>query len=227
MPRPSREFSEPSLTQQAYDRIKRGILDLTYAPGADLTEARLAESFAMSRMPVRSALKRLENEGWLEADFRKKTKVKRIFRQDVEDVFQLRRLLELPAIDLIFEQGLTWEYSFLIEEGLVRIRACRDDLYQRERAETDLHMAIINVYNNQRIQRIYQNAQDELIRIGLSFVAREQMSGDYIEGVISGWGEIIMALREQRKDDVIAIFDRDHLSGARELALKHLAEWED
>lgn len=209
-----------SLSDQAYAVIKQGILDLSFPPGSDLTEARLAAELGMSRAPVRAAMQRLESEGWLEANFRKKTKVKRILRQEVEDIYQLRQLLEPPALREIFAQERTWEYSFLIEAGLLRIKACRDDLYQRERAETDLHMAIIGVFGNQRLTRIYQNVQDELIRIGLGFVRTEERDHRYLDQIINGWEQMVAAIRQQRLEEALDILDRDHLSGALALALK-------
>ncbi len=211
-----------SMSEQAYKIIKRNILDLTYAPGSDLTEARLADELQMSRMPIRSALHRLELEDWLIADFRKKTKVKPILRQDVIDIYQMRSLLELPAMEKIFAEEKTWKFSFVMEEGLLRIKANVKDLYERELAETDLHMAIVNALGNKRIDRIYRNAQDELVRIGLSFVRSEDRDHQYIAHIIQGWEDIIKAIREERKDDALRIFDRDHLSGALELALKQI-----
>jgi len=215
---------EESLTEQAYRRIKLNILNLTYPPGSDLTEARLSQELAMSRMPVRMAMQQLEHEGWLAADFRKKTKVRAITRQDVVDIYEFRRLIELPAMGRVFAERKTWEYSFLMEQGLLRIRAYRHDLYQRERAETDLHMAIVGALNNQRINRIYQQAQDELIRIGLLFVTPEDRADNYIDQIIAGWERIILAVRENREEEALAIFDHDHISGALALALKQFKE---
>lgn len=215
-----KETQTLSLSEQAYMVIKRNILDLTYEPGSDLTEARLAEELQMSRMPIRSALHRLELEDWIVADFRKKTKVKPIFKQDVLDIYQMRSLLEIPAMEKIFAEEKTWKFSFVMEEGLLRIKANVKNLYERELAETNLHMAIVNVLGNKRINRIYRNAQDELVRIGLSFVRSEERDNQYLAHIIQGWEDIILAIREERRDDALRIFDRDHLSGALELALK-------
>ncbi len=211
---------DQSLSEQAYQIIKRKIIDLSYEPGSDLTEARLADELQMSRMPIRSALHRLELEDWIIADFRKKTRVKPILRQDVIDIYQMRNLLELPAMEKIFAEEKTWRFSFVMEEALLSIKANVFDLYERELAETNLHMAIVKVLGNKRIDRIYRNAQDELIRIGLSFVRNEERDNQYLAHIIQGWEDIILAIREERKEDALEIFDRDHLSGALELALK-------
>ena len=112
------------------------------------------------------------------------------------------------------------KFSFVIEEGLLRIKANVNNLYERDMAETNLHMAIVNVLGNKRINRIYRNAQDELVRIGLSFVRSEERDNQYLAHIIQGWEDIILAIREERRDDALRILDRDHLSGALELALK-------
>ncbi len=50
-------------TTYVYQRLREGILSLDYVPGANLDEARLVESFGLSRTPVREALIRLAADG--------------------------------------------------------------------------------------------------------------------------------------------------------------------
>jgi len=215
---------DQSLVDLAYGAIKRNILDLSYPPGLPLTEARLSQELSMSRMPVRMALKRLQDEGWLIAGFRKKVRVKEITRSDIVDIYQLRSLLERPALRLIFERQKTWEYSFIVEEKLLRVKAARHDLYARERAETELHRAIVGVYGNTMIDRIYRHLQDEMVRIGLSFVAKRARGTSYIDDIIAGLDQLVLAIRENRMDQALEILDRDHLDGALKLALQYLDE---
>lgn len=218
---------DQSLAELAYQQIKRGILDLTYPPGSQLTESRLSQALSMSRMPVRMALKRLQDEGWVVAGFRRRVRVKEITPSDVVDLYHLRRMLEYPALELVFERQKTWEYSFIIEEKLLRVKAVKDDLYARERAEAELHRAIVGIYGNKRIDRIYRHLQDEMVRIGLSFVAREARDTSYIDDIIRGLEQLVLAVRERRMDEALHILDRDHLTGALELALRHLRDRED
>lgn len=69
MRRLSREESELSPrirgrgVQTVYEALKKSILDLTLEPGAPLDEVTLAETFRMSRTPIREALVRLAAEG--------------------------------------------------------------------------------------------------------------------------------------------------------------------
>lgn len=70
-----------SLTEIAYESIKERIRNLTYAPGEAVTEAMLAEEFGMSKMPICMAVRRLENEGLLVADFRRKIRVRKLTKR--------------------------------------------------------------------------------------------------------------------------------------------------
>ena len=49
----------------AYQRIKNGILELRYRPGQKLSEAKLVAELKLGRSPIRSALARLERDGWV------------------------------------------------------------------------------------------------------------------------------------------------------------------
>ncbi len=157
---------EQSLTETAYAYIRERILNLTYAPGEPLTEAALARELDMSRMPVRTAVKQLQQEGLIQGAYRKKMRVKAITPEDVREIYQLRELLEGNALKLIFESGQHLEYSFRLEEKLVRMQAATD-FFLWEQADAAMHMELLNIYDNERIKRICQMNQNEIIRIGI------------------------------------------------------------
>ena len=156
-----------SLADQAYETIKRNILNLTYPPGMPLTEARLTNELGMSRSPVRAAIHMLQAEGLIVTDYYKSMTVKEITDKDIHEIYQLRELLEGEAFKLIFTSGRYEEYSYRIEEKVVRMCAVANDIYQWEVADTAMHMEIVSIFENDRINRIYENNLSELIRIGL------------------------------------------------------------
>lgn len=89
-----------SLADQAYEIIKNNIMNLTYPPGMPLTEALLTEELGMSRNPVRTALKMLQSEGLIVTDYYKSMTVKEITDKDINELYQLRELLEGSAFKL-------------------------------------------------------------------------------------------------------------------------------
>jgi DNA-binding GntR family transcriptional regulator len=83
--------------ERAYLETRGRILDGRYRPGAPLSELRLAETYGMSRTPIREALSRLHQEGWVERIPSRGYFVARVTLQAIQDSFEVRRLLEGAA----------------------------------------------------------------------------------------------------------------------------------
>lgn len=113
----------PSLATQAYHTIKENILNLTYPPGMVLTEAMLTKELEMSRSPVRTAIQMLQVEGLIVSDYYKSMTVKEITDKDINEIYQLRELLEGAAFRQIFTSGRYEEYSYRIEEKMTCVCA--------------------------------------------------------------------------------------------------------
>ncbi|MFF5177826.1 GntR family transcriptional regulator [Micromonospora sp. NPDC000316] len=81
-------------TQSAYESIKNRILGGTYEPGKKLSEEDLAAAVGVSRTPVREALRRLHAEGLVDWEANRGATVPAWRKQDLEEIFELRALLE-------------------------------------------------------------------------------------------------------------------------------------
>lgn len=88
--------SQPKLnaTEQAYQIIRERILSGLYAEGERLTETRLSEELKLSRTPIREAIGRLTIEGFIERHSGYDTRVAHFPEDEVEQVFEIRRLME-------------------------------------------------------------------------------------------------------------------------------------
>ena len=53
------------LKDQAYEELKKLIMNEVFSPGTFLSERQLAARLDMSKTPIRSALERLESEGFV------------------------------------------------------------------------------------------------------------------------------------------------------------------
>lgn len=204
-----------SLADQAYEQIKRNILNLTYPPGMPLTESRLTGELGMSRSPVRAAVRKLEAEGLVVTDYYKSMKVKEITEKDINQIYQLRELIEVPAFRRIFETGRYEEYSYRIEEKVVRMCAAAGDSYAWEVADAAFHMEIISIYENERIDRIYENNLSELIRMGMYSVR----NGMEIHNTNENLKKLVLFMREGDCDAAFAILKNDHFGTGRSTAL--------
>jgi DNA-binding GntR family transcriptional regulator len=83
-----------SATDLAYDAVLEGILAGTHAMGSRLREEELAAALGVSRTPVREALRRLHSEGLVELLPRRGALVARWDEEDLDEIFELRALLE-------------------------------------------------------------------------------------------------------------------------------------
>ena len=131
---------DPKLDDSVFDRIRAMILDGSLAPGARIVESELAEHIGVSRTPVRSALHRLQQDGYVLAHDRgRKAKlvVAPLTKEDAREIYHI-----VGALD-----------------GLVSWHAARLSADERERL-SDLMSQI-----NQELAELGQTAGGQLQRL--------------------------------------------------------------
>lgn len=84
----------PSAGQRAYDAIRQGLAAGEYVSGERLREEDLSSAFGVSRTPVREALRRLSAEGFVEFLANRGAHVASWSDDQLEEIFELRALLE-------------------------------------------------------------------------------------------------------------------------------------
>lgn len=88
----------PSMAQQIADTLRELILAGELEPGQYLRQDELARKFGVSRIPVRDALYILARQNLLVNDPRRGMKVRPISRDEIRDLYGLRRALETFAV---------------------------------------------------------------------------------------------------------------------------------
>ena len=81
-------------SQSAYEYIKEIILTGELSPRIDISEKQLQQELGISRTPVHEALKRLQDEGFVETYARKGTFVADVTIETVQDIYETRLLIE-------------------------------------------------------------------------------------------------------------------------------------
>jgi DNA-binding GntR family transcriptional regulator len=87
-------------TDSIYTLIRRSIMAGRYPPGTQLKEEHLAEMMGVSRTPVRAALQRLIGDRLLRSQANRGVFVPEWTTRDIQEVFELRLLLEPHAAGL-------------------------------------------------------------------------------------------------------------------------------
>ena len=107
---------------KAYEVLRQRLVGGHYKPGTQLKEEPLAREFGISRTPVRTALKRLVDDGLATADAGQGIHVAQWSEWDIEETFQLRMLLEPYAASLAAERGG--------DEMLAKLKASNEQMAQ-------------------------------------------------------------------------------------------------
>lgn len=114
---PSRTSSsehERSRSSDAYHELRRRLLSGEYPLAGRLAELRLAADLGISRTPIREALLRLEAEALVERRPEGGFFPRIPDLSAVRDLYELRRMLELEAIDRPRRHGLTHDHARLL-----------------------------------------------------------------------------------------------------------------
>ncbi len=98
-------MTELSLSEQAYEQLRRMIVRLDFAPGDVLREEALQETLGMSRTPIREALQRLAREHFVTVIPRRGMFVSGIDVSELSMLFETRSVLEPYAARLAAARG--------------------------------------------------------------------------------------------------------------------------
>ena len=150
-------IQHPSLSEKIYDLIKDRIINEELRPGERLLDDRLASSFGVSRTPVREALARLSNEGLVEIVSRSGAYVKKLTREDIEEIYEIRRVLE----GLAAKKAATFITDREIKQLSTLLEKAKGPGKESFKAYVDfdvkLHDSILKNCHNQRLTSIMAN----------------------------------------------------------------------
>jgi DNA-binding GntR family transcriptional regulator len=88
----------PLRRDQAFERLRDAIITGHFEPGARLIERELCEAMGVSRTSIREVLRRLEAEQLIEVEPRRGPIVARLSRKQVEEIYEVRALLEAAVV---------------------------------------------------------------------------------------------------------------------------------
>jgi DNA-binding GntR family transcriptional regulator len=89
----------PTAAERAAEVIRENIFEGRFAPGTALPEAALSKALQVSRNTVREAFRALTSEHLLTYEAHKGVMVRWLSVDDVGDIYRLRRMFELAALD--------------------------------------------------------------------------------------------------------------------------------
>ncbi|MEW5940537.1 MAG: GntR family transcriptional regulator [Chloroflexota bacterium] len=159
--------SRKSMVDEAYRRIKKRILTLEYPGGFQALEEDLAIQLGMSRTPVREALIRLENEGFVEVVPRRGMRVRPLSVQDITEIYEVLTYLEVAAVEMLARRRLRAHELVRLEKAVGRMdkALAAEDLAEWGEADTEFHRLLVELCGNSRLARVALNFQEQGVRI--------------------------------------------------------------
>jgi DNA-binding GntR family transcriptional regulator len=141
--------------------LRRRILDGVLGPGARLPEEHTSAELGVSRHTLRAALRLLVSEGLLRHEAHRGVHVPILTPDDVRDVFRLRRLIELDAIE---EIAITGDVPLAATQAVDELDALGPSAGWHEVVEPDLrfHSALVDAAGSPRLARTYAAIQAEI-----------------------------------------------------------------
>lgn len=206
------------LYEEAYQALRDAIFDGRLVPGERIVEAEIARQMAISRAPIREAIRKLERDGLVQYLPRRGAVVVKLSRDEVRDIYYLRAHLEAYAIRLAAIRSTPADLAAL-EELLLRMRECagRDDLHGLIAADVQFHASICRASGSQRLYQFWDCLNPHIWTLLTSLKAT-----GYTPSQIAERHAPVLAALRARDPERAEIEVRRHIT---ELADNVLAHW--
>lgn len=144
-----------SASAAASELIREAIIDGRLAPGQRLKEEELAQELGMSRTPVREALLLLQSEGLVDSVPRRGATVRSYALDDLDDMYQLRAVLEGYAARRAATRMTPADIARL-KESCVRFEglSVADELAEIVKENLHFHQVITQAAASPRLERM-------------------------------------------------------------------------
>lgn len=197
------------------ERIALAIREKVIAPGAPLIQEDLARRFAVSRSPVREALRILATEGLIDMTPGGGASVRRLNHAELNELYDLRILIEPTIAPAIVENITTADLSRM--ETLVTEMEALSDIGQWMRANVAFHLHLYRAAHLPRTAEILRSLLTAVQPYSQENI--EQLGGR--APADSEHREMISAIRNGDAERLSALF-RSHLVGAKDRVGQHL-----
>jgi DNA-binding GntR family transcriptional regulator len=188
------------LHERAAARLRDMVVDGRLAPGEPIDEKVLCEEFGISRTPLREALKILASEGLIELLPRRGAIVTPIVSRQLNEKFELVRLLEDHAIGLVCQRATEAQIDDIqLAYNKVLEQFSKGNGFQSLAANDRFHQAIVNAAGNRSLLEVHAPLWLHLRRARYLVVNSYSVSQGYVQAL----GRMLKAIRA--RDGVAAL----------------------
>ncbi|MCO7124573.1 GntR family transcriptional regulator [Sporolactobacillus shoreicorticis] len=182
----------------------------TLKPGTLLRDLDLAEQLGVSRTPVREALLKLENEGFIVTKPNRSTKVSNIDFEEVYSLYSIVWTLEKLAL----EQGIEHIKKEQLEEMVANNRNLKESIIQNNAVkanayDTAFHDVIVKSSCNKPLIEMLEGLKQKLKRIELFYFTEL----DHLLSSCEEHAEIIRFIERSERNQACSALEKNWKNG--------------
>ena len=217
----------PTANEIALSALRQDVLSLAFMPGAKLKVEHLQQSYGLSSSPIREALNRLTEEGLVRSDERKGFRVAAVSAEDLQDITNMRLLIDLPTLEQAMKFGNDqWEAQVIasfhllekIESRLPEGPVVLDSEWSAQ--HRNFHRTMMNACPSERMVLTSSSLFDQAERY-------RHISARYRTVVKRKSEEHKVLMRAVLKRDIATAqkLHQEHVLSTQKNALKAMAQW--
>jgi GntR family transcriptional regulator, rspAB operon transcriptional repressor len=194
------------INEKIYEVLLSRIVSQQFLPGQRLQVDEIAAALGVSRTPVKDAINRLAVEGLIVVVPRKGTFVVSITPQGIEDLFDVRMMIELHAAELAVARGTDQDISDLERLASSLDRFIDGDRYVDYEAylelDNEFHARVLHLAGNSLLLKLYRD-----INLHVQVVRAYQEAPDAVDEALQTHNEhraILSAFRARDVNEVRA-----------------------
>ena len=201
-----------SLGHHIFTHLKKAILKGDISPGSRLIENKIARDLEISRTPVREALHKLEREGLIKQIPQGGYAVTGLTREDIEDLFGIRSLLESYAAGLAAKNPAQ-EDLVLLEQKNREFQRCldQDQLGRLSEINTEFHDILYSMSGRPLLIKMISQIQAQTYRFRNIILIDKKNAEISLKLHIA----LVKALKKRDTDQVEKLLKKHILRGRR------------
>ncbi len=226
---------DSSARERAYEYIQGKILSGEWSGGTVLSELALSKEMAISRTPIREAVRQLAGEGFLEQAPNRVMAVATLTRADIADLYELREAIEVYAVGKAAGFGMGGGHLERLRGFLGDCETLLADLENRGRARLDeeqmqrfihadlgFHTLLLHMAANRRMLKLV--AETRLL-IQIFSIRRDGHSAEQLRAINRQHAAILESVVAGRGEEAKAVLS-EHIRGSGQERMEAYDDWD-
>jgi len=213
-----KSFAKPILRDEVYLSIKEAILTGELPPGERLSIGHLLQEIGFSPTPIREALLKLEQEGFVSRLPKGGFIVSRFTKKDIDQIFDIRSLLESYAVSLairhIQQEDILWLEKNIRESEQYILKKKLDKV---STLNTEFHDYLNRLSKNEKLLAIINGLKDQIFQYRSAILrvpTKAKLSVEHHK-------KMIEAIKK-KKTNLLKTIIEEHILAGKEIILSEI-----